>query len=338
MKRITCFLWLLLSPVMAWSQEKIEILLVGTQHEFVDSLKHLQQFEQINQRLVQFAPDIICIESVPVSDAASLREVRSDQLQVAQQMRDEKGLSTFGLQTKIDRLKTRLKTQPDDLVVQSTLANYLYAYHDFWNAYYHYFRLYTALKQSSEVDEALKATFALDSIHVRVTERQRNGEYHNIVYPVAQQLGLMHLENIDYRADEDEFLKRLKKAAIGTIFNLKVFRLKKLMKKMQSEMSAAEQRGELMDHINSSEQQAFYLDLIDNAHKFKKSKNMRTAVELWEFRNEVMTMRIMEAIERNKARKVLVTFGAFHVPFVKRYLERHNFKVTTYSEYMSQFK
>ena len=75
------------------------------------------------------------------------------------------------------------------------------------------------------------------------------------------------------------FLQRLKKAAIGTLFNLKIFRLKKLLKKMQAEMTAAEQKGELMDYINSSEQQAFYLDLMDNAHKFKKSKNMRLAVK-----------------------------------------------------------
>ena len=108
-KKTTFYLWLAFSPVVLYGQEKVVVLLVGTQHEFTDSLKHLQQFEQIRRRLVRFAPDIICIESVPTSDAASLKEVRSDQLMVAGRLRDEKGILGFKLQEKIDELKNQFE-------------------------------------------------------------------------------------------------------------------------------------------------------------------------------------------------------------------------------------
>ncbi len=51
-----------------------------------------------------------------------------------------------------------------------------------------------------------------------------------------------------------------------------------------------------------------------------------------------MADRIISAIEKSGSKKVLVAFGAFHVPFVKRYLERHDgLKVITFDQYMENF-
>ncbi len=258
-------------------QGKVEVLIVGTQHQFSDSLLLRQNFQEINSALVKFSPEIICIESIPVSDAASLREVRKEQLGVAEKLRNEKGIEQLYLSVRIGELLVSLKRDPANQVLRSKLANHLYANHDFWNAYYQYYLLDRDLSENGILQNgsALLESFALDSIHARVTKRGERGEYNNIVYPVANKLNIQLLENIDYRADEDEFLKRVKRAAIGTVFSLKFFKLKKLMKQMNAEMLEAERAGKLMDHINSQEQQEFYLDLIDNAHRFKKSKNMR---------------------------------------------------------------
>ncbi len=337
-KRLSTFILLLISAI-AYGQQEIEILLVGTQHVFTDSLKERQNFDQIRSQLVAYRPDIICIESVPVTDAASLKEVRSGQMEVAEKLRIEKGIDTYDLDERIAELQLALRSRPGDLKVRSELANHLYANHDFWNAYYHYFLLNKELSAShSTADiEGLRSSFALDSIHSRIAKREAKGEYGNIVYPVAQELGILQFENIDYRADEEEFLKRTKKAAIGTLFNLKIFKLKKLTKKMQQDMLKAEQEGTLMEWINSEEQQALYLDLIDNSSRFLKSKNLRKAVMLWEFRNKVMAERILASAQESGAGRVMAVFGAFHLPFVKRYLEQHaEVKVVTYNELSDQ--
>lgn len=330
---------LLLTTVMGYArQQEVEILLVGTQHVFQDSLKERQNFEEIRSQLVNYRPDIICIESVPVTDAASLREVRSGQLEVAERLRVERGIDTYHLDERIGQLMSDLKSQPDDLKARSELANHLYANHDFWNAYYHYFILDDSLASLEDTAdlEAVRSSFALDSIHSRTAKRQRKGEYGNIVYPVAKELGILSFHNIDFRADEAEFLKRAKKAAVGTLFNLKIFRLKKLTKKMQEDILLAEREGRLMEWINSEEQQALYLDLVDNSSRFLKSKNLRKAVELWEFRNKVMAERILAAARESDSDRVMAVFGAFHLPFVKRYLDQHaQVKVLMYNDHIN---
>lgn len=339
MKKRLSTLILLLISAMGYGQQEVEILLVGTQHVFTDSLKERQNFDEIRSQLVAYQPDVICIESVPVTDAASLKEVRSGQMEVAKKMRAEKGIDTYDLDQRIAELQATLLSRPHDLKLRSELANHLYANHDFWNAYYHYFTLdqqLSTLDKNADM-EGLRSSFALDSIHSRIARREMKGEYGNIVYPVAQELGILKFENIDYRADEEEFLKRTKKAAIGTIFNLKIFKLKKLTKKMQQDMQSAEQEGRLMEWINSEEQQALYLDLIDNSSRFLKSKNLRKAVELWEFRNKVMAERILASARESDADRVMAVFGAFHLPFVKRYLEQHpEVKVVMYNELSNQ--
>lgn len=330
---------LLLTATGYGQQQEIEIMLVGTQHVFTDSLKERQNFDKIRSRLVGYRPDIICIESVPVTDAASLKEVRSGQMKVAERLRVEKEIGTYDLDERIGRLSSALKSRPQNLRFRSELANHLYANHDFWNAYYHYFVLNNHLSALSDSTglKAVRASFALDSIHSRVAKRQAKGEYGNIVFPVAKELGILSFHNTDYRADEQEFLKRVKKAAIGTLFNLKIFKLKKLTKKMQQDMLLAEREGRLMEWINSEEQQALYLDLIDNSHHFLKSKNLRKAVDLWEFRNKVMAERIIAAARESGAERVMAAFGAFHLPFVKRYLEQHSqVRVVMYNDYINE--
>lgn len=339
MKTLFLTLTLLLITATGYGrQEAIEIMLVGTQHVFTDSLKERQNFDQIRSRLVDYRPDIICIESVPVTDAASLKEVRLTQMKVAERLRIEKEIATYDLDERIDRLLSALKSRPQNLKLRSELANHLYANHDFWNAYYHYFVLTNNLLELKDTTglERVRASFALDSIHSRVAKRQAKGEYGNIIFPVAKELGILSFHNIDYRADEAEFLKRAKKAAIGTLLNLKIFKLKKLTKKMQQDMLVAEREGRLMEWTNSEEQQALYLDLIDNSSRFLKSKNLRKAVDLWEFRNKVMAERIIAAARDSGAKRIMAAFGAFHLPFVKRYLEEHaQVRVLMYNDYMN---
>ena len=332
MKRLTFILctWLALSG-MANAQE-VEILLLGTQHEFQDSLLERQNFEAIKMELAQFNPNIICIESVPLYDTASLNEVRSKQMEVAARLRLEKQLQIS--EQRAEELLREFGQGPDDLMSRSVLANQLYANHDFWNAYYHYFMLSKGLADAAQVEHPqLHESFALDSMHQRIYTREKNTEYGSLVYPLADFLDQPYLFNIDYRADEEEFLKRVKRAFIGTIFNLKIFKLKKRFKQQEKAMLEAERNGELIKFLNAPEQRAFFLDMIDNSHHFLKSKNMRRVVALWELRNEIMAQRILDAAIAQKADRVLVTVGAFHIPFIKRYLDDHSqVKVITYDQ------
>lgn len=332
MKKLTFILCTCLALSGMAKAQEVEILLLGTQHEFQDSLLDRQNFETIRMELAQFNPNIICIESIPLKDTASLNEVRSKQIEVASRLKQEKQLATN--EALVEQLLIKLNQNPDDLLVRSELANQLYANHDFWNAYYHYFILGRNLPNATPTDfSGLRKSFALDSMHTRIHQREKFTEYGNVVFPLADFLNQPYLVNIDYRADEAEFLKRVKRAFIGTIFNLKIFKLKKRFKQQEKAMLEAERNGELIEFINAPEQRAFYLDMIDNSHRFLKSKNMRRVVALWELRNEIMAQRILDAAFEQKANRVLVTVGAFHIPFIQRYLEANErIKVITYDQ------
>lgn len=335
MKRIAIISLLLIStPSKTHAQaDKIQILIVGTVHEYRDSLRNKQGFPQLISELQQFNPDMICIESIPIWDTTSLRKVRSTSIQSASKLRYEKHLSTIDYDSNIDLLRSLLKKDPYDLLTRSQLANLLYANHDFYNAYYHWFMLQEQLlsSPSAATDEVIQS-FALDSIHVRAHENQLKSEFGNIIFPLAYGLSIVELENIDDRADDDEFQKLGKHVAKRLLLNLKLFKALKLYKGLARETITAEEEGKLIEKVNSIEFQNKMMSNIDSLSiKWVKSKKSKKALSLWYTRNHRMAERIEKAIQANNAKRVIVFFGAAHIGFVARELKKNPaFNVITY--------
>jgi hypothetical protein len=322
----------------AFAQEqnkKTKIMIVGTVHEFRDSLIKHQQFGNLINRLRSFQPDMICIESIPTWDTLSLNMVRKTSLQGAARVRKEKELDFSKLPLAIEQLHDSLEISDENLSLRSRLANAFYAHHDFYNAYYHWFILQEKLlMNSTKASSTLVNSFAYDSIHSRVHAAQRKKEFGNIIFPLAHAELILRLENIDERADDSEFQKLGKHIAKRLILNFKIFKALKTYKGLVKDTKEAEEKGRLIEFVNSKDFQMKMTDNIDGlTKKWVKSKKARQAQLLWYQRNERMARRILDAIKIKNPKNVIVFFGAAHIDFVKReLLKEPNLEVVTLSD------
>lgn len=334
--KITAILFFIfLTSSICGQDNKTQILIVGTIHEFQDSLKSKQKFPELINKLRTFKPDMICIESIPTWDTVSLFQVRKSTMESAQKLRITKQIQTHNILDEILRLREILKTDSENLMARFELANSLFANHDFYNAYYHWFILQQQLESdSSLINNELKESFALDSILLKTFKSHQKTEFGNIIFPLAHEESILHLENIDDRSNDSEFKELGKSIPKRLVLNLKVFKAVKIYKQLQREALEAEEQGELVDLLNSQVYQNKIVIPIDNLDKdWIKSKKTRCIKQLWYTRNERMAARITRAIAVKKPRQVIVFFGAAHIGFVARELRKNTqFSVSTYSE------
>ncbi|MBX2875154.1 MAG: TraB/GumN family protein [Saprospiraceae bacterium] len=309
------------------------ILLLGTTHQFTDTV---DVFADIRNQIKDFAPDMICIENIPTWDTLSLRNIWSDIFPVATRLRQEQKLETVDLPSLQGQLLESLQSSPDNPRLHAQLANVYYAQHNFYNAYYHWVELARLLEKSDEVDQALIPHLALDSIYLRVAKRQSRTEYGHIVFPVAAELGIHHLESIDERGEDPAFQKHSKKLFKRLIFNLKIFKAMKIYKKEQKKLIDAP-GDEVMAYLNSEAFRSFLEGVIEELPtRWSRSKKTKELIRLWEERNERMADRIEDLIEVKRPERVLVVFGAAHVPSVKPFLEQTDrYQVLTYDEWVN---
>lgn len=326
---------LLLMPVYllcgGLTAQEPTILLLGTTHQFNDTI---DVFGDIRNQIKDFAPDVICIENIPTWDTLSLNNIWSKTLPVAARLRQEQKLETANLPSRQDQLLEAIQSNPESPRLHAQLANVYYAQHNFYNAYYHWFELARLLEKTDKVDPALIPQLALDSIYLRVAKRQSTTEFGHIVFPVASDLAIHHLESIDERGEDPAFQKHTKKLFKRLIFNLKIFKAMKIYKKEQKKLIDAP-GNEVMAYLNSEAFRTFLDGVIEELPtRWSRSKKTRELIRLWEERNERMADRIEDVIEVKRPERVLVVFGAAHVPAVKRYLDQaERYKVLTFDEW-----
>lgn len=341
-KIFLCLFWLWSISLANGQVKKVTILLVGTAHHFQDSLKHRQKFPELVQKLLEFKPELVCQEAIPVWDNLSLEQVRQQNLKMAAALRAEKNIDLQKAQDETTHLLALLARYPDDLVARSRLANMFYSQHDFANAHYHWHILQKAILQdSTRISPALKQSFSSNYLHVRSYEAKRDTEEGNIIFPFAAQASFNQLQNIDDRADDAQFKKLGKHTVKRLILNLKVFKAARTYKNLLKETSQAEQEGQLMQKINSMEFQQVLVQNIDNLPtKWVRSKKAKQLQEVWYKRNERMAERIAMTLRANPAaQRAVVFFGAAHVDFVARYLAQNPaFEIITLPDFLKEFK
>ena len=93
MKTIICICSFIIS---FWCQaQKIEILIIGTVHHFKNEYMPLQGFEQVQDEIISFNPDIICIEAIPVADTLSLKEIWPKNMKRADSLKADLALGNY---------------------------------------------------------------------------------------------------------------------------------------------------------------------------------------------------------------------------------------------------
>ena len=108
----------------------------------------------------------------------------------------------------------------------------------------------------------------------------------------------------------------------------------KIYKKEQKKLSDAP-GDEVMAYLNSEAFRSFLTTVIEELPtRWSRSKKTKELIRLWEERNERMAHRIESVIAKKTPDRVLVVFGAAHVPAVKMYLEKADrYRILTYDEW-----
>ncbi|MEP0985325.1 DUF5694 domain-containing protein [Ekhidna sp.] len=299
--KTTITLCLIGISMLGFSQESLNVTIIGTAHYFDEDYKSMQDFQSVQDFIVNLNPDIICIEAIPTSDTLSLREILPNSMKNADRLRDT-----------LDRMTSSHKV---------LIGAKYYVSNDFWNAYYYWF-------QAQEAGDSL-------GYFSKYQKRLTNSEYGLMVFPAAQKLGVEKLFGIDYRSGESEFLEHNKKVLKKLVFGLK-WKPLKIYLKTQKKYRKAQKEGQLMEFINGPEFQDSFPKLIDEIpRRLPKSEEARQVKSYWLKRNEIMADRLIQTAQEQDANTILLTIGSAHVTHIKQFLEAKGHSVTTYGDIIS---
>ncbi len=297
----------------AFPQEK-EILLVGTAHNFENT--NNQHFEKVVDKLADFKPQIICIEAIPVWDTVSQQKILPKDIQRVIGLMAAMGLTS---NTIIDSLNYYRKKTLEKKISPGTwtkLGFYYFLNRDFGcNSNYNWFRAVDAY--SGNMDPS-------DTLVQQYLQSEKKTEFHNVIFPVAVKLGLRQLYGVDDRSTYPDDINAQNETQ-SKLMNLPKGKEKiAVYMKIQADYAAAEKAGTVFNLINDTTYQQTISDLITNIYPgVTTDESARKMKELWEKRNLSIAGRIVTVIkENNYPQRILVTFGAAHIPLLKKYLER----------------
>ncbi|MEM7296658.1 MAG: DUF5694 domain-containing protein [Bacteroidota bacterium] len=290
---------------MVTAQLKINITIIGTAHYFDDEYQSKQSFDDVQDFIVDLNPDIICIESIPIEDSLSLKEIWPNTMKRADRLRDTLQYDEAWIGANEEIIK----------------GAHFYASYDFWNGYYHWF---SSIKNGDSLGY-------FQSLHKNL----KNSEYGLMVFPAAKKLGIEKFYGIDYRDGEKDFLEANSKVLKKLFFGVKWKPLGTYLK-TQKKYKRAEREGQLIEFINGDEFQNAFSQLIDDLPKrLPKSKEAKFIQTYWLNRNLIMADRIIKVARDQKANDVLLTVGSAHVTHLQQYLEAAGHHVTTYGQILN---
>lgn len=333
MKTKICLYILILSACIACSskQTKPEILLVGIAHYIPDSLSC--NWTDPRNKILNYNPDQIGIEFNAPDDTSSHpsffgKDYRPifDSILLAWEGK------MINPQDSIN--KYFLLAQDDTtLAARIPLWKYYLLRMDFGNRDYQTYLLHQSLQKSGQLpDTASEPGRAFWLRYKQTVASRKDGEFFNLVFPIAQQLGIDSLIPTD---NKSTYL--LQSDAWSQFYEQ--YNGKPEMHKLDSfwkDYVATEQKHmadcDLLTYLNlpstltsTDYGQAHVADDLKNEHYTRYG-------EVWYRRNKLIANNIAAAMTRSGAKRMAVFYGNIHVFPVKKYLEEQGFKVKLLGE------
>lgn len=295
---------------------KVKCVLLGTTHSFKPN-PH-QNFDQVIAKLTGFKPEIICVESIPLTDTATIQRYRKESFKKARLLQKQFQLMKEQIDDSIEYYTH--KTEPEENNIQDhlSLARYLYMANDFKgnSDYQWWIAHFLSRQQQIAISDTLANEYFANN---------RYNEYYNVVYPVASRLKIKQVFPVDDQYFYPDDIKAQKKAPIRLLFSFKGLKALKLIKSLKTEFTDYDKQGRLFELLNDSVYQNRISDLIINVYpEWSKSKWAKHVAELWKKRNKRIAETIIKTINNNPdAERVLITFGAAHIPLLRLYLSQY---------------
>lgn len=303
------------------------IALIGTKHKTPET--ELVQIAPVKQAVLDFKPEVICVEYRKPDDSVSMRYIygprhykKQDSLRKAWKIPAKHDLK------KISELITALKKQ-DNLVQRMELRNIFYVRSDFANSDYQAWLIMNSLKSDSSQVKVLRKKFPMFG-YMQFLYKQsvlRYNEYINLVFPVAKELGVVYLNPIDDQSTNNVYTKfydKLQKK--DTIYEDRRPYLDRVAAFWRNLNSLPPETNTWV-YSNSPEliEELKYVEgyKLDN---LTTSRDVKMLSHYWTRRNKKMSIYIDQVAKKNPGKKVVVFFGASHVGVVFDELKKINKK------------
>lgn len=311
--------------------QKKEIVLFGTGHDFRNNMN--QDFTSLIEKLSGFKPHMICIEAIPARDSISMRKINPASLDRIEKLKILFHLNNNMIKDSLDHYKRLIKKRGQDKWLTSQLGFFYFLNKEIRsNANYQWF-LAAQLSIPEDVTDTLVNQYI---------KSNRFNEYYNVVFPVAKKLNLKEVYAVDDRSDHPKDIKAQQETQTKLMVSEKGQAIVSLYMKSQTNYAKQEQEGKAFEILNDSAFQNLISGILINVYpeiiNDNAAKDMK---EIWKKRNYEIANRIKNSLLNTKrSNKVLVTFGAAHIPLLKKYLTEilPGYSVLTYNEYLALVK
>ncbi len=319
---------LLLIALLTHAQNTLEVLMVGTSHEY--GKKPVEKFDAVIDKIASFQPDALYGEFLSADDYDAIPDYWNKAVMEKRfaYMKAINYPAPRNPQTFIRKTLKLLHEKPNYHQDRMKLARAFYLNHDYANARYQLYRLDKARPAfGAEEIAAYKAILGEpDSIYTA-----RSNEYHNIVFPLLDKLKLDQLGAMDSQRhdlnwqaawDKAEVLFKSWEAAVEkdstSADALRYKQMNDRIKALQRDMNKANMEGRGTFYFNSPDGDEF-LNIVNfyGARRLFGTKNfpekeIDAMLAQWQNRNDDMVRNTVERARKAGARRVVVFAGANH--------------------------
>lgn len=317
------FAFLLVSVVCSPALAQQPVALIGTKHATPEA--ELVQIAPVRQAVLEFKPDVICVEYPKPDDSLSIRYVygarhykKQDSLRKAWKIPSKSDAK------RINELFIALKKK-DNVVQRMELRNIFYVRSDFANSDYQAHLIMDALKSDSSEIKALRKRFPMFDQMKALHQRRaaRYDEYTYLVFPVAKALGIIYLNPIDDQSTNNMYVKFFNKVQKkDTIYEDRrpyYDRIQAFFRNLgslppETNTWVYSNSPEIIEELKYVE--AYKLDALTT------SRDVKMLSHYWTRRNKKMAIHVSQVLKKNPGKKVAVFFGASHVGPVQEELKK----------------
>lgn len=324
------FLFIIISTLLAtcWKDvysmpSKADIWILGIFHfKEHDFNLYPQNIEPIEDAILNFKPDIFCVEWLPSSEENDL--YNKNYSKYISELCKEKNISSKKAFTLMMDMYQKLEIDPDNLLLRAKLANYVFISRDFINACYQWYIIDCEKKKLSE-QQLIQLNTKLPKNLEKYRKILEKHEISRVIFPPAKHIGISKIYSIDDRSDDNllkEAILKLDNSAKGDgKLNPLTSTFKKIDLVLKNWLEEDRKMGTstYIDKLNSSNYGKFiastWNDFLSNGIYYDDVKF------IYEFgikkRNEKMFNLIQKIIRENPQKKFLILVGADHKFFLE---------------------
>lgn len=306
-----------------------EILIVGTAHDVPEGMEF--NYQPILEITTTWNPDVICTEYRKPDDTLSLTEIYGkDIFQKMDSVAQSWNIAHLDKQKEIESLYKKLERK-EDLHFRMQLRNLLYVTMDRGNAYFQNYLIAKAVNKMNKKDQNnFKNQYSMYKDIERYTKKYTRDEYTLVGYPLAEKLEIPYLFATDDQTLSTPYHNAWNKSIEELEGTPHLEKIKTMISDFRENSKGWMAKGISVLKYNTYEFQEKLYEVEYSGIEFGINEQADLMSFYWGERNQRMTQNILEVVEKNPNKKIVVFYGSSHIPAIRRMLKANsNHKIYT---------